>query len=252
MAEVRFPWYHRRFLHPPLVDTSLWAALAPEEARPAARTAKSFRKVAAQIKTSQRLSSGITASIKGRLLAKAELPEGVEEQVTRVLDWTLPCSRGAGGQEGGRQVPEEEEGEEEEEQDEEEEVEEGRRNPYTEFLEAVGDQGSEEGVGVAGGLRSWLGFAGSMTGSSALGGQEARVGHSHLHHHTLLAWPHRSPPDSLAEVGQGRGGRDDQEGGGEHGADRWGRWSWWLIGSNPPSEIFSEPFSEPFPNLHGE
>ena len=80
--------------------------------------------------------------------------------------------------------------------EDEEEVGGRRWNPYTEFLENIEDEGSEEevnlenllefpilrapvpaqGPGLAGGLKSWLGFAGSMTGTAALSsGPEKRV-----------------------------------------------------------------------------
>ena len=41
-------------------------------------------------------------------------------------------------------------------------------NPYAEFLDNVKDSSTEdEGAGLMGGLKSWLGFAGSMTGTGS-------------------------------------------------------------------------------------
>ena len=41
-------------------------------------------------------------------------------------------------------------------------------NPYIVFLDNIGDSVEEEaGSGLLGGLKSWLGFAGSMTGAGA-------------------------------------------------------------------------------------
>ena len=40
-------------------------------------------------------------------------------------------------------------------------------NPYAEFLDTIGDFQEEDGGGLMGGLKSWLGFAGSMTGTGA-------------------------------------------------------------------------------------
>ena len=40
-------------------------------------------------------------------------------------------------------------------------------NPYADFLDTVGDFQEEEIGGLIGGLKSWLGFAGSMTGTGA-------------------------------------------------------------------------------------
>ena len=70
------------------------------------------------------------------------------------------------------QVPETEKEDEAEESEDEEEVA-GRAaasrhpNPYAEFLAAITDSPEEEGAGLMGGLKSWLGFAGSMTGTAA-------------------------------------------------------------------------------------
>ena len=81
------------------------------------------------------------------------------------------------------------------ETDSDAEAEGGRWNPYTEFLQNIEDEDSEDEevcfktshqsqferesssqVGLAGGLKSWLGFAGSMTGTAALSaGPEKRV-----------------------------------------------------------------------------
>ena len=70
------------------------------------------------------------------------------------------------------QVPETEKEDEAEDSEDEEEVA-GRAaasrhpNPYAEFLAAITDSPEEEGAGLMGGLKSWLGFAGSMTGTAA-------------------------------------------------------------------------------------
>ena len=40
-------------------------------------------------------------------------------------------------------------------------------NPYAEFLDTIGDFQEEESEGLMGGLKSWLGFAGSMTGTGS-------------------------------------------------------------------------------------
>ena len=42
-------------------------------------------------------------------------------------------------------------------------------NPYIEFLDNIGDDPEEDiaGAGLMGGLKSWLGFAGSMTGTGS-------------------------------------------------------------------------------------
>ena len=53
---------------------------------------RSFRVVAGQIRTSQRLTYGITASLKGKQLCKAELPGELEDAVCTCLDWTLPLT----------------------------------------------------------------------------------------------------------------------------------------------------------------
>ena len=70
------------------------------------------------------------------------------------------------------QEPETEKEDEAEDSEDEEEVA-GRAaasrhpNPYAEFLAAITDSPEEEGAGLMGGLKSWLGFAGSMTGTAA-------------------------------------------------------------------------------------
>jgi len=40
-------------------------------------------------------------------------------------------------------------------------------NAYAEFLDNLGSEVEDEGAGLMGGLKSWLGFAGSMTGTGA-------------------------------------------------------------------------------------
>ena len=56
----------------------------------------------------------------------------------------------------------------EEEQSEDDEHHLKGHNPYIVFLDNIGDSGEEEaGSGLLGGLKSWLGFAGSMTGAGA-------------------------------------------------------------------------------------
>ena len=49
-------------------------------------------------------------------------------------------------------------------------------NPYAEFLDNIGDNEVEEDAGgLLGGLKSWLGFAGSMTGSGAAAASEPQA-----------------------------------------------------------------------------
>ena len=49
-------------------------------------------------------------------------------------------------------------------------------NPYAEFLDNVADAAEEETTsGLMGGLKSWLGFAGSMTGQYCLQGVPKNV-----------------------------------------------------------------------------
>ena len=75
-------------------------------------------------------------------------------------------------QDSEQHQPETEKEDEGEESEDEEEVA-GRAaasrhpNPYAEFLAAITDSPEEEGAGLMGGLKSWLGFAGSMTGTAA-------------------------------------------------------------------------------------
>ena len=49
-------------------------------------------------------------------------------------------------------------------------------NPYAEFLDTIGDFQEEDGGGLMGGLKSWLGFAGSMTGTSSAVLSEPQTG----------------------------------------------------------------------------
>ena len=49
-------------------------------------------------------------------------------------------------------------------------------NPYAEFLDTIGDFQEEDGGGLIGGLKSWLGFAGSMTGTGAAVLSEPQTG----------------------------------------------------------------------------
>ena len=40
-------------------------------------------------------------------------------------------------------------------------------NPYIDFLDNIGDDAEDDMGGLMGGLKSWLGFAGSMTGTGS-------------------------------------------------------------------------------------
>ena len=60
-----------------------------------------------------------------------------------------------------------EEDEERQSEEEEDPVKDRSYNPYKDFLNTIGEGEEEEaqGAGLMGGLKSWLGFAGSMTGT---------------------------------------------------------------------------------------
>ena len=49
-------------------------------------------------------------------------------------------------------------------------------NPYAEFLDTIGEFQDDDGGGLMGGLKSWLGFAGSMTGTGAAVLSEPQTG----------------------------------------------------------------------------
>ena len=88
----KFPWYGRRYrlASTRMVDTEGWTIIGPEEIKETKpKHGKSLRTIASQIRISQKLSHGIEAKAKGKLLVKCELPEDVQIQVNRILDWRL-------------------------------------------------------------------------------------------------------------------------------------------------------------------
>ena len=54
------------------------------------RQVKGFKLVAAQIRTGNKLTYGIIATLKGKLLLKCDLPVDLQKRVNNILDWTLP------------------------------------------------------------------------------------------------------------------------------------------------------------------
>ena len=96
----RFPWYSGRYRKSKLdrVDTSPWRNRKKqdekegylEKRRSSMRQRKGFKMVASQIRTGNKLTYGIIATLKGKLLVKCDLPKELQVKVNRILDWTLP------------------------------------------------------------------------------------------------------------------------------------------------------------------
>ena len=181
----RFPWYGRRYrkANRVLIDTTGWAKIGPEEGEELKQKhEKSIKQVASRIRISQKLSNGLEANMKGKVLLKCELPQNVQTQVNRVLDWSLDSGDGYQGEDVGQNNIEQEELSLEGEKsiDMEKELKTAdlkmdptntKDNPYGVFLDAVAgedDDKEDRNKGLIGGLKSWLGFAGtlSQTGSA--------------------------------------------------------------------------------------
>ena len=96
----RYPWYAGRYIRTKLdrVDTSPWRKRKRQEKREGEkelkkskmRQIKGFKLIAGQIRTGNKLTYGIIATLKGRLLVKCDLPRELQIEVNNILDWTLP------------------------------------------------------------------------------------------------------------------------------------------------------------------
>ena len=178
----RFPWYNRRYrkANRLMIDTSGWARIGPEEEgekKTEVKHERTLKQVASRIRLSQKLSSGLDANLKGKVLVKCELPKEVQNKVNRVLGWSIDTqetesSQGLNGDSVEIIDPEEREMHGSKELEKETKSTDGRKdptikrdNPYMVFLDAVAGEEDEEdeSKGVAGGLKSWFGFAGSLS-----------------------------------------------------------------------------------------
>ena len=175
----------RRYLGPPISrgHTASWLHRRRGEQEQDTRRERkaglrSFRVVAGQIRTGQRLTEGIQATLKGRLLTKCDLPPQLEERAARCLDWTLPLARrlartavveerevGEDGEEAGEREQEameeknrvklvkevkvaevESDEESEEEEEDEDRMLDSGLNPYREFLDNLESDEEEDTV----------------------------------------------------------------------------------------------------------
>ena len=99
----RHPWYAGRYIRTKLdrVDTSAWRKRKRQEKREGEKDVKKtkmrqirgFKFVAGQIRTGNKLTYGIIATLKGRLLVKCDLPQELQIEVNTILDWSLPYER---------------------------------------------------------------------------------------------------------------------------------------------------------------
>ena len=116
------------------------------------------------------LTCSIMAQLKGKLLVKCELPEDLHHETNEILGWVLP------GQKKQVSVAPVATMSTAVEPPKKHQKNAKVDNPYAEFLETIGDFQEEDGGGLIGGLKSWLGFAGSMTGTSAAVLSEPQTG----------------------------------------------------------------------------
>ena len=110
------------------------------------------------------------AQLKGKLLVKCELPEELHQETNEILGWVIPSPK--------KQVsvaPASMSTEMEPPKNQAKKLNK-MENPYAEFLDTIGDFQDEDGGGLMGGLKSWLGFAGSMTGTGAAVLSEPQTG----------------------------------------------------------------------------
>ena len=116
------------------------------------------------------LTCSIMANIKGKLLVKCELPQELHHETNEILGWVLPGKKKVSVAPATTMSTE---------------VEPPKKptkslnqmeNPYAEFLDTIGDFQDDDGGGLMGGLKSWLGFAGSMTGTGAAVLSEPQTG----------------------------------------------------------------------------
>ena len=117
------------------------------------------------------LTSSIMAKLKGKLLVKCELPEELHKETNEILGWVLP-----GQTKQVSVAPAATMSRELEPPKKDRKTLRELENPYAEFLETIGDFQEDEGGGLMGGLKSWLGFAGSMTGTGAAVLSEPQAG----------------------------------------------------------------------------
>ena len=172
--EDRLPkhfWFGKKYkVYPRLhVDTSSWTKIVPEqEEKSPSRKRKSFKKLVRSVMMSQRLSKSCEGRIKGRLLAKCELPDNMQQNVADLLKWEVK-------KEVKIKVTDENDEIIEDEAVKEPSSKEAKKtdavspilpNPYLGFLDAVSEEEEDrDQLGLLGGLQSWLGFAGSLGGA---------------------------------------------------------------------------------------
>ena len=152
------------------VDTSSWTKIVPEPGEKSpSRKRKSFKKLVRSVMVSQRLSKACEGRIKGRLLAKCELPDDMQQNVADLLKWEVK-------KEVKVKVTDENDEKIEDEAVKEPSSKEANKtdtitripppNPYLGFLDAVSEEEEDrDQLGLLGGLQSWLGFAGSLGGA---------------------------------------------------------------------------------------
>ena len=110
------------------------------------------------------------AQLKGKLLVKCELPEELHQETNEILGWVIPSPK--------KQVSVAPAGMSSEMEPPKTQAKKLNKieNPYAEFLDTIADYQDEDGGGLMGGLKSWLGFAGSMTGTGAAVLSEPQAG----------------------------------------------------------------------------
>ena len=166
-----------------MIDTMGWARIGQEEERESKpKHGKTLKQVASRIRISQKLTNGLEANMKGKVLVKCELPKDVQNQVNRILEWSID----SGDTEQDVRLeqdmieiiePEEMLLHEEKPVPNNPKSADGRKdptnkkdNPYGVFLDAVAGEEDEDddNKGLVSGLKSWLGFAGTLSRTSSV------------------------------------------------------------------------------------
>ena len=166
-------WFGKKYkVYPRLhVDTSSWIKIVPEpEEKSPSRKRRSFKKLVRSVMMSQRLSKSCEGRIKGRTLAKCDLPDDMQQKVADLLRWEVKNDVKITVTDENDDLIEDEVTKEpstEETKKSDTTVVPVQHNPYLGFLDAVSEEKDEDRdqLGLLGGLQSWLGFAGSLGGT---------------------------------------------------------------------------------------
>ncbi len=200
-----FPWYESRFASKTL-PWQKWIIVIETEDSTGQRSTKkiTFKSVVRKILTGRAMKSGIEGSMKGKLLAKADLPPGLEDEVSKQLECILPKTKRRGSVLKGLKrsdVISTTIIEANEDQDLEDDVESDVFDDTEVNLESIDVEDLEEAFdhflykldnldpedldeitsGVKSGLKSWLTFGASMSGGAKGPGPEKSVSETDGH-----------------------------------------------------------------------